>query len=233
MTKKRKRTVSATAAPSGRPAKQAKTVSDFNSVGVVKHAVLTLYYPRLHRLREWVLAKLPAELRRQWRKIADGQVSNDMQRALGYLLDMTLVAEACGDDVPDQPHGAASGKTSPEAAARWEQWVESSQKGDELYSKHLFSKQRSIKSGSWPKNFCDGFCWSPGRRGGDDNAVARETAFPSLRVAYYNRRVQIVKEEPWPQLFLLLGKEGRHIIIDLLLDCFIFTAVRAGKDNFY
>lgn len=50
---------------------------------------------------------------------------------------------------------------------------------------------------------------------------------------YPNEHVQVLKESPWPQLLMLLGKEGERIMIDLLVDDAIFRAVKAGNDNLY
>jgi telomerase reverse transcriptase len=50
---------------------------------------------------------------------------------------------------------------------------------------------------------------------------------------YPNHRVRALKTDPWPQLLMLLGKEGERIMIDLLVDCAIFEPVKAGKDNLY
>ena len=45
--------------------------------------------------------------------------------------------------------------------------------------------------------------------------------------------MQSLKQDPWPQLLKKLDQQGPRIMIDLLLDCSLFTAVRAGKGNLY
>lgn len=42
-----------------------------------------------------------------------------------------------------------------------------------------------------------------------------------------------MKQSPWPQLLLLLGKFGESIMINMLLDCAIFLPVDAGQGNYY
>ncbi|KAM0332599.1 hypothetical protein ACHAQA_002883 [Verticillium albo-atrum] len=50
---------------------------------------------------------------------------------------------------------------------------------------------------------------------------------------YPNHHVQALKESPWPQLLMLLGKSGESIMIDLLVDGAIFVPVQAGIGNMY
>lgn len=92
----------------------------------------------------------------------------------------------------------------------------------------LFSR---AKSGSWPKHLlCDGFRRIITARA--EGAQVREV-IPGLEVRFPNHRVKALKEDPWPQLLLLLGKEGERIMIDLLIDCAVFEPVKAGRDNLY
>lgn len=93
----------------------------------------------------------------------------------------------------------------------------------------LFSRENT---GSWPKHIlCDGFR----RQAGPDSRPnpAAATTIPGLHSVYPNQHVHALKLPPWPQLLMLLGKEGERIMIDLLLDCAIFRFVKAGKGNLY
>lgn len=87
------------------------------------------------------------------------------------------------------------------------------------------------KPGTWPKHLlCDGFK----RRGATRAETApADDAIPGLFVAFPNQRVRTLKTDPWPQLLMLLGKEGERIMIDLLVDRAIFETVQAGRDNLY
>ena len=90
----------------------------------------------------------------------------------------------------------------------------------------LFSRESSK---TWPKHLlCDGF-----RRQSMRSDAPTRTEIPGLYEAHRNQQVQALKESPWPQLLMLLGREGDRIMIDLLIDCAIFRAVKAGKGNFY
>lgn len=87
------------------------------------------------------------------------------------------------------------------------------------------------KPGTWPKHLlCDGFKRRVATRAETGPA---EDDIPGLFVAYPNHRVKALKADPWPQLLMLLGKEGERIMIDLLVDHAIFEAVPAGRDNLY
>ncbi|KAH8884463.1 hypothetical protein GQ53DRAFT_697644, partial [Thozetella sp. PMI_491] len=92
----------------------------------------------------------------------------------------------------------------------------------------LFSRE---PTGSWPKHLlCDGF-----RKTTKTLAAAQPPGLciPGLFVVHPNRRVEALKQSPWPELLRLLGRSGEQVIMDLLLDCTIFTAVKVGKGNLY
>jgi len=55
----------------------------------------------------------------------------------------------------------------------------------------------------------------------------------NLLCNYSSEQAKALKEYPWPQLLLLLGKDGERIMIDLLADYAIFRSVEAGIGNFY
>ncbi|EAQ93265.1 hypothetical protein CHGG_01500 [Chaetomium globosum CBS 148.51] len=67
---------------------------------------------------------------------------------------------------------------------------------------------------------------------GDESYV---TLSDGLKWSIYSQseHVHALKQSPWPQLLMLLGKEGERIMIDLLVDCAIFRSVKAGKRNLY
>ncbi|KAL2180398.1 uncharacterized protein P884DRAFT_78854 [Thermothelomyces heterothallicus CBS 202.75] len=213
--------------------------------GVVKHALLAQYYSEIQTLRQFALSKLSSSSRLRRKKIAsvgrrnpasDGPPTED-ELALGHLLDSTIVAHRHHDDV--------------DRDLRWQQWVGFSQRGDEssvtlsgglegsIYSQSeivdfviwlLFSREAT---GSWPKHIlCDGFRRQTGGPCNRPNPGAVSTV-PGLYVVYPNPHVQALKLPPWPQLLMLLGKEGERIMLDMLVDCAIFKAVPAGKGNLY
>lgn len=93
----------------------------------------------------------------------------------------------------------------------------------------LFSRE---SAGSWPKHIlCDGFRRQAGPAPQGDSAAA--STIPHLYSVYPNQHVQALKASPWPQLLMLLGREGERIMLDLLLDCAVFGSVKSGKGNLY
>lgn len=79
---------------------------------------------------------------------------------------------------------------------------------------------------------CDGFRKDPDRKP-QGRAAPGHGQIPGVFAVYVNNHVRALKEEPWPQLLLLLGKAGERMMLDLLLDCAIFSRVAAGRDNYH
>ena len=91
---------------------------------------------------------------------------------------------------------------------------------------YLFEREK--KNGTWPKHLlCDGFRRSIGPRAHGANTL------PGIYAAHHNRHAQSLKEDPWPQLLTLFGKDGGRMMIDLLVDCSIFLSIDAGHNNYY
>lgn len=66
-----------------------------------------------------------------------------------------------------------------------------------------------------------------------DSVNARCTGIQGLVPVYPNKYVNDMKADPWPQILNLLGKEGDHVMIDLLIDCGVFLSVTSGHGNYY
>lgn len=94
----------------------------------------------------------------------------------------------------------------------------------------LFSKVKT--PGTWPKHLlCDGFRRNRGF-GPPGQVQNGERNIPGLFALRANPHVERLKQEPWPQLMLLLGQSGERIMMDLLLDCAMFLPVNAGTNNY-
>ncbi|TPX14184.1 uncharacterized protein E0L32_000578 [Thyridium curvatum] len=212
----------------------------------VKHILLAQHYPRVQTLRDFLLAKLPTSSKIRRRKIAalgshapEGKVVKETEVAIGRFLDSTLVTGA-GETRPSEPDD------------RWEKWVSFSQRGDESYvtlsdgpSGALFSQseivdfviwllfEREKKHGKWPKHLlCDGYRRTLASNAPKGLPPAANT-IPGLFCVHPNPHVQTLKEDPWPQVLLLLGQAGERVMIDLLFDCSIFVAMESGQDNLH
>lgn len=59
------------------------------------------------------------------------------------------------------------------------------------------------------------------------------SAIPGVVSTYPNSHVTSMKARPWPQVLLLMGKEGERAMIDLILDCGIFLPVESGHGTFH
>lgn len=127
--------------PADRPAKHVKRANAARDL-TIGHTLLTQYYSEIQTLRQYIVSKLPASSRLRRRKITSvgrdasppNQSHTEEERALGELLDSTLVAsrQHAGDT---EDH-------------RWGQWVGFSQKGDESYATLSDGLQGSIFSQS-------------------------------------------------------------------------------------
>ena len=116
------------AVSNGRPAKQLKGAS-LEDTGVVRHALLSQYYPGLQTLRAYILVQLPSSSRLRRKKITSLGKPGDAtfmeaEVQLSRLLDSTLVGHCGTPRAPAEPL---------QDDGRWEKWLEFSQKGDESY----------------------------------------------------------------------------------------------------
>ncbi|KAI1756675.1 hypothetical protein F4782DRAFT_483632 [Xylaria castorea] len=91
-----------------------------------QHPVLSQYYPQVQNLRDYIITQLPSSSRIRRRKVSavgiisksPGMPLSDMERALGALLDTTLVGLS---------------KPMTEEDHRMDGWKDFSQRGDESY----------------------------------------------------------------------------------------------------
>lgn len=210
-----------------------------------RHAVLNQAYPQVLSLREFILSRLPSTSRIRKRKIAAVGTStpppiSPLERSLAALLDDSRVGIS-EDNCREPRHD------------RWEQWLTFSQRGDESYvtlsdgiASSIFSQSEIVdfviwslfnkarNRGFYPRHLlCDGFRRNRGPvPPGQDSDDGGGRTIPGIFSVSPNHNVESLKMSPWPELLALLGQSGEFIMIDLLLDCAIFVAVKAGKDNF-
>ncbi|ORY65812.1 uncharacterized protein BCR38DRAFT_166695 [Pseudomassariella vexata] len=228
------------------PRKKAHLSPEHTKTSRVKHAILSLYYPEILTLRQYVLLKLPESSRIRRRKIcalgtqsssSAGAEISDVERCVGQLLDTTLVG------LVEEIKSVLD--------SRWEEWTSFPRRGDESYVTLsdglvgatfsqseivdfviwlLFSRTKT--PGSFPRHLLsDGFRrGAPSRPQGQTGGLAHNV--PGVYSLYPNPHVERLKEAPWPQFLKLLGSCGDRIMMDLLLDCSVFLRLSSGQDNY-
>lgn len=93
----------------------------------------------------------------------------------------------------------------------------------------LFSRCRS--HAERPEHvLCDGYRRDPNP--GRLQCPRIDHSIPGVFSLHPNPQVQALKQEPWPQLLKLLGNSGDVIMMDLLLDCAVFTSLSGGRRNY-
>ncbi|EGO53691.1 hypothetical protein NEUTE1DRAFT_19417, partial [Neurospora tetrasperma FGSC 2508] len=98
-------------------------------------------------------------------------------------------------------------------------------------------REKTKTGNGWPGPrhlLCDGFRKGvppQGRSGEMATTAGHQHQIPGVYAVHQNNCVKVLKEAPWPQFLMLLGKEGERIMLDLLLDCAVFVGVKEGKGN--
>ena len=219
------------------------------TVNPVKHPVLGLYYRNILTLRDYLLSKLPTTSKARRRKIAsilpdtlsshrsDQEIASLPQNGdcLPRLLDNTVVCT-----VHEQPPRTESSRI----------------KDFEAFSQHLSATAGSSTDGSTSLSdlvdhaistlfhkihrnvhrpshmLCHGFqrASNPRKNNEDHCAVA---GIPGIVSYYPNSNVSALKGSSWSDLLALLGEEGNHLLLDLLLDYDIFVNGEEGQGNYY
>lgn len=232
------------------------------SADAVKHALLAQYYPNILTLRQYLLHNLPPASRTRRKKIeafqadvSDADTSIRVQ--LAKLLDTTLIGlRVCPEDVAkarsksrlqqwidysqkDDSHVTLS--TGDASAIHLQSEVGPlhllhqswARKANQFWQIVDFVIWLSFSRAKPPNNrphhlLCDGYRKS--NKPGQQRALS---SIPGVYNLHLNERVASIKQTPWPQLLLLLGKAGESMMINMLIDCAILLPVEAGQGNYY
>ena len=227
-----------------------RTKFETKTIAPVKHPTLSLYYPNIFTLRDYLLSKLPVTSKVRRRKIAsvlpstadvdhtDGKTSTLHQdrRCLSKILDSTLVCT-----VHEQtPQVGTSRIKDLEAFSQHVHPTAGSSVGDCTTSLSdlvdfviwlLFHKIHRHAHRP-PHLLCHGFQRACNPRQINENHCA-VAGIPGIVSYYPNSNVSMVKGSSWTEVLALLGKEGDHILLELFLDCGIFTGGDEGQNNYY
>lgn len=63
--------------------------------------------------------------------------------------------------------------------------------------------------------------------------IAQETAIPGIVSQFPNQNAEMLKRGAWTEVLGLLGSNGDEIMMQLLFDCGIFTAINARRGIYY
>ncbi|KAL4968064.1 telomerase reverse transcriptase [Aspergillus stella-maris] len=201
------------------------------------HPVISLYYRQVVTLRQYILQRIPRSSKARRRRIAavsrsdavnDGSVvaPRTSEQDLAELLDTTLIGVSedispthCQERRKDFvaftqaqaiPQGTDTGPMSVQSSLV--DFVISCffRRGSSVYGRleHLLSHGYRHRSE-----------WRQGPPSSIPNAEAR----------YPNKNVEMLKQSLWTEVLALLGNNGDDIMLKLLFDCGIFTAVDAKK----
>ncbi|TVY37321.1 Telomerase reverse transcriptase, partial [Lachnellula occidentalis] len=203
----------------------------------IKQTLLSQYYPQVLTLREYLFQRLPNTSKIRRKKILSvGR--NPSEEGLSAFLDSTLVGVSVCTEVSQEE--------------RWHQWTTFSQRADEsastfinLSSPGVFSQSEIVDFAIWllfSKKYasigrvqhllCQGF-----QKDVSSRAMRQEqnhiSTIPGVQSVYPNIHVTSMKSRPWPQVLLLMGKEGERAMIDLILECGIFLEVGNGRGVYH
>ncbi|KAJ4344797.1 Telomerase reverse transcriptase [Didymosphaeria variabile] len=227
--------------------KKARLATDQSPVATpaIEHPVLSRLYPGVLSLRHYLLSRLPAssKLKSRRRKISQlgihpgqGDIApRGIDLELGELLDTTLVGV-----IP------SSRAKKPEEATRerdgdlesFTQEVAASNGSAGTFKPGYFLQAEIVDFVIWrlfkrstsykPSHLlCHGFQ----RSGAHGQHGPQKTAHSILGLSSYfrNTSVDTLKGQLWCRLHAVLGKEGRVIMMEMLMDCGIFSPVERSE----
>lgn len=82
-----------------------------------------------------------------------------------------------------------------------------------------------------PHILCHGYQRVRGPRQNDDGLCAAG-CIPGIVAHFPNGNVETLKSGVWSNMLGLLGKDGDAILLDMLLDCALFTKIESGRGNY-
>lgn len=212
----------------------------------VTHPVLRNYYPRLVTLRQWLLMKLGEASKRRRKALEDldcGILGGSSQDALpdaiaARILDETLVgfhtisrAETRDHHGPLHHFSQHVGLSGNSSASTRSSGVGAQM--SEVVDFCIWRLFHSIHSDSSkpPHILCHGMhrgssTWKTGTGDG-------ATHIPGLSYAHPNQHADTLRGAAWARILRLLGDGGDRVMIDLLLDCGLFSPMNKDQGTYY
>ncbi|KAF9883083.1 hypothetical protein FE257_004117 [Aspergillus nanangensis] len=210
------------------------------------HPVISLYYPRVVTLRQYLLQQIPVSSKSRRRRIASVRLddpskqsgrSGDQASDLASLLDTTLIGV-----LNDSPSTSSKGRRRELAdftQSQSKSQLASTDTGPtcaqaeivDFVISSLFN--RSGFSYKPHHLLTHGFQRAYGPRSRARNVGAPTCNIPGIVDLYPNKNVQALKKSPWTDVLNLLGSNGEEIMIRLLFDCGIFKAIDETKGVYH
>ncbi|KAF2684833.1 hypothetical protein K458DRAFT_27426 [Lentithecium fluviatile CBS 122367] len=234
----------------GRTPKRARDAADQSAPATtpgVEHPVLSRLYPHVASLRHYLLSQLPSSSKNRRRKLTQLGLQHQSQDAtaprgidieLGELLDSTLVGVVpkAADEVArkeaarerDRDLESFSQQLPPGTTASTSKpgYLPQSEIVDfviwRLFKRSTFHKPSHL--------LCHGF-----QRSGTHGRPGPQQlnhCIPGLLSHHRNPGVDTLKGPLWCRLHALLGPGGDLMMMDMLLDCGIFTPVEGSRGNY-
>ena len=203
-----------------------KRVKPTNKQGCLYHPTLCLYYSQVFTLREYLLSRLPKSSRSRRRRVVAGDDD---------LFEKTWVClrgneEARSPTLRSQDFEVFSQQVSLTAGSSI---VEGSTSQSDLIDFAIWLLFHKIHRDVHrpPHILCHGYQRAANPRQGNESHGAL-VGIPGIVSHYPNGNVDILKNGSWTGLLALLGQEGEPLMLELALDCGLFTQVDEGKGNF-
>lgn len=96
----------------------------------------------------------------------------------------------------------------------------------------MFSKAANRTDKGGQHLLCQGFRRNVTARSFQEDPVVA-TGMPGITSTHPNGHVEAIKSSPWPEILLLMGKDGERMMIDLIVECGIFVLVSKGHGTYY
>ncbi|KAI4202907.1 MAG: hypothetical protein LQ350_002278 [Teloschistes chrysophthalmus] len=233
------------------PCKRARHDVASTTFDHVTHPTLSLYYPRILTLRDYILSKLPPSSKKRRRRVialkgdavteaktskASSQCSQStVVDALGRLLDRTLVCNRDDEsrlDVQDreqdfrvfsQRHDGADESSLLEPGTSQSEIID--------FAIWLLFHRVHRHSHKPMHMLCHGYQRTKAPVLHEEQTTL--VGIPGLVLHYPNSHVRTLKTRPWTDLLNFLGKDGEQIMLDLLLNAAVYMSVENGRGNYY
>ncbi|KAL8771820.1 MAG: hypothetical protein Q9194_004766 [Teloschistes cf. exilis] len=240
------------------PCKRARHDIPSTTLDQVTHPTLSLYYPRILTLRNYILSRLPPSSKKRRRRvialrgdavtgantskassdpnIQSGQCSRStVVDALGSFLDRTLVCKRDDEsrvDVQDREQDFRVFSQRHDGADE-SNLLEPGTSHSEIIDFAIWLLFHRVHRHSHkPMHMlCHGYQRMRAPVLHEEQTTL--VGIPGLILHYPNSHVRTLKTRPWTDLLDFLGKDGEQIMLDLLLNAAVYMSVKNGQGNYY